>query len=48
MANVEAREIKDDENEEIVLQKNLERNFEKYETDWNKQAEPIFIKHKEI
>ena len=48
MANVEAREIKDDENEEIALQKNLERNFEKYETNWNKLAEPLIIKHKEI
>ena len=48
MANVEAREIDADENEEEALQSNLERNFEIYETNWNKQAEPLIIKHKEM
>jgi len=47
MAYVEAKEIKDDENEEINLQKNLVRNYGLYEENWNKQAEPFIIKHNE-
>ena len=47
MANVEAREIKEDENEEIALQKNLVKNYGLYEENWNNQTEPIIIKHNE-